>query len=65
MTTPHGPKPISPNGQVVLPKEILAAVGIKAGESVYVMENEEPAGTILVIPERLASEWFAKGMTKP
>ena len=62
MATPHGPKVIATNGQVVLPKEVLEAVGMKPGESVFVIENAEPAGTILVVPERLASAWFAKGM---
>jgi len=62
--TPHGPKAIAANGQIVLPKELLESVGLKAGQSVFVIENEEPAGTILVVPERLASEWFAKGMGK-
>jgi len=62
MRTPHGPRPISANGQVVLPKEILEAVGLKPGDAVFVMANQKPPGTILVIPERIASEWFAKGM---
>jgi bifunctional DNA-binding transcriptional regulator/antitoxin component of YhaV-PrlF toxin-antitoxin module len=59
--TPHGPKPIASNGQIVLPKVLLESVGLKAGESVFVIENHEPPGTILVVPERMASTWFAKG----
>ncbi len=62
--TPHGPRPIAANGQIVLPKELLQSVGLRAGESVFVIENERPPGTILVVPERLASEWFARGMGK-
>lgn len=64
MATPHGPKPINPNGQIVLPKEVLRSVGLEPGESVFVMENEKLKGTILVVPEKMASEWFRAGMRK-
>ena len=61
MSEPHGPRPISPQGQLGLPKELLEAVGLKAGSEVYVMENEDPKGTILIVPKQLLTSWVDRG----
>jgi bifunctional DNA-binding transcriptional regulator/antitoxin component of YhaV-PrlF toxin-antitoxin module len=52
---------VAKNGQVVIPRDVLHAVRLKAGDSVYVMEADEPAGAILVIPVEMASRWFEAG----
>lgn len=61
MSLPHGPKPISKNGQIVLPKEVLAAADLQPGDAVYVMSNDQPPGSILVIPVEIAARWFEQG----
>jgi bifunctional DNA-binding transcriptional regulator/antitoxin component of YhaV-PrlF toxin-antitoxin module len=63
MATPHGPRPISNQGQVSLPKEILAAIGLEPGASaVFVLEHDDPQGSILLIPEAMATDWFRSGL---
>ncbi len=62
MAIPYGPRPVAANGQVVLPKDLLTAVGLKPGEStVFVLANDELAGTILVVPDKLMEEWVRVG----
>jgi bifunctional DNA-binding transcriptional regulator/antitoxin component of YhaV-PrlF toxin-antitoxin module len=61
VAAPHGPKPIADNGQVVIPRSLLEAVGLRPGQSVYFVENDAQAGTILVVPEALGEKWFQKG----
>lgn len=61
MAIPYGPHSVAKNGQVVIPRDVLHAVRLKAGDSVYVMEADEPAGAILVIPVEMASRWFEVG----
>ena len=36
MHPPYGPHKIATNGQVVLPKDVLAVAGLEPGDSVYV-----------------------------
>jgi bifunctional DNA-binding transcriptional regulator/antitoxin component of YhaV-PrlF toxin-antitoxin module len=63
--TPHGPRPISTQGQVSVPKEVLVAVGLTPGSSaVFVLENDAPPGTILLVPEDMAAGWFASGRAR-
>ena len=54
LPTPYGPKTVSSQGQLSLPNEVLAAVGLQPGQAVYVVENEDPKGTILLVPEVIA-----------
>lgn len=62
MAIPYGPRPVAANGQVVLPKDVLSAVGLTPGESaVFVLVNEEEAGTILVVPDTLMARWSELG----
>jgi bifunctional DNA-binding transcriptional regulator/antitoxin component of YhaV-PrlF toxin-antitoxin module len=62
MAIPHGPRPLSSQGQISLPKELLAAIGLRPGESaLFVIENDDPPGTLLLIPAEMAEEWFGEG----
>jgi bifunctional DNA-binding transcriptional regulator/antitoxin component of YhaV-PrlF toxin-antitoxin module len=58
---PHGPHKIATNGQVVVPKEVLAAAGLAAGDLVYVQAADDPPGAVLVIPVGIAARWFEAG----
>lgn len=61
MQPPHGPHKIATNGQVVLPKDILAATGLSPGDAVYVQALEDPEGAVLIVPAATAAEWFETG----
>lgn len=61
MQLPHGPHKISTNGQVVIPKEILATSGLRPGDAVYLQALDDPEGTVLIVPAATAAEWFAMG----
>jgi len=58
---PHGPHKISRNGQVVVPKEVLLAAGLGAGDSVYLQAVDDPEGAVLLIPVSTAAQWFESG----
>src|SRR4051812_47713607 len=58
---PHGPHKIATNGQVVLPKDILAITGLRPGDAVYVQALEAPEGAVLIVPAATAAEWFEAG----
>jgi len=58
---PHGPHKIATNGQVVVPKDVLAAAGLAAGDLVYVQATDDPPGAVLVIPVDVAARWFEAG----
>jgi AbrB family looped-hinge helix DNA binding protein len=61
MQPPHGPRPIAKNGQVVVPKEVLRAADLKAGDSVYFIAGDDPPGTVLIVPVEIATRWFEHG----
>jgi len=58
---PHGPHKIATNGQVVLPKDILAATGLSPGDAVYVQAVDDPEGAVLIVPAATAAAWFETG----
>lgn len=58
---PHGPHKIATNGQIVLPKDILASAGLRPGDAVYVQALDEPRGAVLIVPAATAAEWFELG----
>jgi bifunctional DNA-binding transcriptional regulator/antitoxin component of YhaV-PrlF toxin-antitoxin module len=58
---PYGPHKIAANGQVVVPKDVLAAAGLGAGDFVYVQALEDPPGAVLIVPADVASRWFEAG----
>jgi len=58
---PHGPHKIATNGQVVLPKEILAISGLRPGDAVYVQALDDPQGAVLIVPAATVAEWFEMG----
>lgn len=61
MHPPYGPHKIATNGQVVLPKDVLAATGLQPGDAVYVQAIDDPPGAVLVVPADTAAEWFETG----
>lgn len=61
MQPPHGPHRIATNGQVVLPKDILAATGLRPGDAVYVQALDDPSGSVLIVPAATAVDWFELG----
>lgn len=61
MRPPHGPYRISSNGQVVLGKEVLASAGLTPGDNVYLVPYDDPEGSILVLPVRVALRWLEAG----
>jgi antitoxin component of MazEF toxin-antitoxin module len=46
---------------VVLPKDIMAAAGLRPGDAVYLQALDEPRGAVLIIPASTAAEWFELG----
>jgi AbrB family looped-hinge helix DNA binding protein len=46
LDVPYGPKRIPKNGQIAIPKELLAEVGLREGDEVHLMVR---AGTILIV----------------
>lgn len=61
MHPPYGPHKVATNGQVVVPKEVLGAAGLAAGDSVYVQAVEDPPGAVLIVPVEIAARWFEAG----
>lgn len=61
MQPPHGPHKIATNGQVVLPKDILAATGLSPGDAIYVQAVDDPEGAVLIVPAATAAKWFEMG----
>lgn len=61
MHPPHGPHRIASNGQVVLPKDVLRAANLEPGDAIYVQVNDDPPGTILLVPMEIAAAWFELG----
>jgi len=46
---------------VVLPKDILAATGLRPGDAVYVQALDDPSGSVLIVPAATAVDWFELG----
>ncbi|MGQ0824220.1 MAG: AbrB/MazE/SpoVT family DNA-binding domain-containing protein [Actinomycetota bacterium] len=61
MHPPHGPHKVATNGQVVVPKDVLHAAGLSAGDLVYVQAVEDPPGAVLIVPVEVAARWFEAG----
>jgi bifunctional DNA-binding transcriptional regulator/antitoxin component of YhaV-PrlF toxin-antitoxin module len=64
MHPPYGPKAVSPKGQVALPLELMRSSGLQAGDHVYVVEWDDPPGSILILPAEIAVQWFEGGRAK-
>lgn len=47
--------------QVVLPKDVLTAANLQPGDFLYVQANDDPPGTIVLIPVEMATTWFEDG----
>jgi len=43
---------------------VLGPADLQAGDFVYFLANDNPSGTILVIPYELAAKWFEAGRSK-
>jgi len=59
--TPHGPRQITLNRQVSLPKELMDRARLRPGDQVYLQWNDQLPGTILIIPVEIMAEWIRVG----
>lgn len=48
---------------MTLPGDVLAALGLVAGDPVWICANPDRPGTLLVLPGEVMSEIFRKGWT--
>lgn len=55
---PYGPHKIAPNGQVVIPKEVLKQARLMPGERVYLMAR---LGIVELVPVSRLAEWYRQG----
>lgn len=60
---PDGPRRIGERHQVTLPSDQLAAIGVQAGDSVWVTINPDRPGTLVVMPTTVVQALFEKGWT--
>jgi AbrB family looped-hinge helix DNA binding protein len=58
---PYGPRQITSNRQVAVPKELMDRAHIQPGDQVYLQWNDQQPGTILIIPVEIMSEWIRIG----
>ena len=61
MDTPFGPRGITGNRQVSLPKELMDRASLQPGDQVHVQWNDAEPGTLLIIPVEIMSEWIRLG----
>ena len=61
MDTPYGPKEITKNRQVALPKDLMDRAHLEPYDKVYVAWNDALPGTLVVIPIEMVSEWIRLG----
>jgi hypothetical protein len=61
MDTPFGPRGITGNRQVALPKELMDRASLRQGDQVYVQWNDAEPGTLLIVPVEIMSEWIRLG----
>jgi antitoxin component of MazEF toxin-antitoxin module len=61
MYPPHGPHRIGQNRQVALPAELMKLVHLHIGDEVYLQVNDDPPGTLLIVPMEIATDWFERG----
>jgi AbrB family looped-hinge helix DNA binding protein len=55
---PHGPHKIAPNGQLVIPREVLKQAHVSPGDKVYVTVR---SGVIELVPANRVAEWYRRG----
>lgn len=46
---------------MVVPRDVLNAVGLATGDYVYVQALEDPPGAVLIVPAETAAKWFEAG----
>lgn len=54
---------IGPKNQINLPGEYMRTLGMAQGEQVYIGENPDQPGTLVLIPESAMKRIFQKGWT--
>jgi hypothetical protein len=59
--TPYGPRQITLNRQLSVPKELMDRAHLRPGDQVYLQWNEQLPGTILIIPVEIIAEWIHAG----
>lgn len=58
---PHGPKEIAKNRQLALPKEVMEGARVHVGDMVYFQVQDDPPGSILLIPVGVVTGWIQRG----
>ncbi len=61
---PVGPRRITSQAQVSLPAEVMADVNLQKGADVYWQVQDDPPGTVLLIPADMVQEWIRRGRGK-
>jgi hypothetical protein len=60
--TPYGPRKITGNLQVAIPKELADRLHLRVGDQIHFMHNTELPGTLLLIPVELLTTWLERGV---
>lgn len=58
---PHGPRPIGKNRQVGLPRAVVEALHLDAGDGVWFVLAEELPGCAVMLPAEVTSDIWMKG----
>lgn len=51
--TPHGPRTIQKTGNVSIPKDLQAEVGIGPGKQIHWILNPDMLGTLVLVPSTM------------
>ena len=58
---PTGPRKVTAKNQVSIPDDLLKAIGVLEGESIWVMLNPDRPGTLVVMPREVMRAVIQKG----
>ena len=58
---PTGPRKVTAKNQVSIPDDLLKAIGVLEGESLWVMLNPDRPGTLVVMPREVMRAVIQKG----
>ena len=60
--TSDGPRSITAKNQLVLPPELLEQVGLRVGDKVHLLLNDDLPGTIIIMPVALFNQAVEAGL---
>jgi len=58
---PTGPRKVTAKNQVSIPDDLLKAIGVHEGESIWVMLNPDRPGTLVVMSREVMRAVIEKG----